>query len=159
MSIVTELWVHPFKWNMYHPSSMFVAGETVWSERFSKIQFFNTLYINVPHFSDGPRRRRPVSKRPHLFSFFSFSRGPLSDWSRQTQLYSHWSTQTECSTHLYSKQQLMKLCGCSLYRRAVGFCTQFKWSPVKTVANPLNMWTSTISDESFLVTCCSFCIG
>ena len=71
--------------------------------------------------------RRPVSKGPHLsfFSFFS-SRGPLLDWFRQIMLYSHWSTQTECSTHSCSKQPLMKLCGCSLYRRAVGFSTQYK---------------------------------
>ena len=40
-----------------------------------------------------------VAKGPHFFFIFIFSLGPLLDWSGQILLLSHWSTQTECSTH------------------------------------------------------------
>ena len=69
-----------------------------------------TFFLTGP-VEDGP------SAKDHIFFtflffffFFSFSRGPLLDWFTQIMLYSHWSTQTECSTHSRSKQPLMKLC-------------------------------------------------
>ena len=79
------------------------------------------------------------------------------DWFTQIMLYSHWSTQTECSTHSCSKQPLMKLC--------VAHCTHVPlvFHVVQTVVgNQLNTHVylfSNISDESILVSCGKFCMS
>ena len=53
-------------------------------------------------FSNGPddvgRWQRATFK---FFFFFFIFRGPLLDWFGQIMLYSHWLTQTWCSTHAY----------------------------------------------------------
>ena len=47
------------------------------------------------YFSNGP----DDVGRWQRATFKFFFRGPLLDWFRQIMLYSHWSTQTWCSTH------------------------------------------------------------
>ena len=56
-----------------------------------KISFF-IIFPTAPTMS-------AVGKEPHLSFFLLFFRGPLLDWFGQIMLYSHWSTQTWCSTN------------------------------------------------------------
>ena len=82
--------------------------------------------------------------------FFSF-RGPLTDWFRQTLFYSHWSTQTECSTHSRSNQTPTKLsaplytCTDSLYVHVL----HMKTCPC--CLQSTNKHVNLISDENILV--------
>ena len=103
-------------------------------------------------FSDGPRQRRTVCNIPlFFFSFFSFFRGLLTDWFRQTLFYSHWSTQTECSTHSCSTQTPTKLsarlytCTDSLYVHVLHM------KPCPCCLQSTNKHVNLISDENILV--------
>ena len=58
--------------------------------------FYFFPFICFSYFSDGPRQRRTVCNIPLFFIIFI---RPLTDWSTQTVLYSHWSTHTECSMY------------------------------------------------------------
>ena len=62
-------------------------------------------------FFQRSRRCRPLTKS-HIFLLFFliFFRGPLLNWLRKIMLYYHWSTQTWCSTYMYTYQPMTKLC-------------------------------------------------
>ena len=135
--------IHLFNHNYLHPHQQYKL--CTWLDG-----MVYTINYGTPRergkylFSGGPRRRRHVSKGPQLFFsffFFFFFSGPLSDWSRQTLVYSHWSTQTECITHSCSKQPRMKLCGslhCAHVPLVSPRCTN---EALSIVGNPLNTWT------------------
>ena len=111
-------------------------------------------------FSDGPRQRRTVCNIPLFFIFFIFFIfsiffiffiRPLTDWFRQTLFYSHWSTQTECSTHSRSTQTPTKLsaplytCTDSLYVHVLHM------KPCPCCLQLTNKHVNLISDENILV--------
>ena len=79
------------------------------------------------------------AKGPHfffIFIFIFFLLGPLLDWSGQTLHFSHWSTQTECSTHACSSHK--RSCVAHYTRlSADGLSTWYKWSLVVAVSNQL----------------------
>ena len=78
-----------------------------------------------------------VAKGPHFFfSFFFFFVGPLLDWSGQTLHFSHWSTQTEGSTHACSSHKRSCVAHCT-HLSADGLSTWYKWSLVVAVSNQL----------------------
>ena len=105
-------------------------------------------------FQTVPVRDGPVCKVPHFFFMLLlllFSLGPPLDWLGQTLLYSHWSTETECSKHSRSKQPPTKLCA-PLYTCTDSlYVHMLRMKTCVCCLQPTNKQVNLISDESILV--------
>ena len=88
--------------------------------------FLNKIFFDLQFFHRS-RRCRPVAKS-HIFFFFLLFRRPLLDWLGKIMLYSHWLTQTCCSTHARAPAtDEAVLCTLTTVDLAVGLCTCWKY--------------------------------